>query len=129
MFGDGFTGPTPVETLQDKIGKSQGRLYYWDTDLDSAVAETIRLRCESWVGTRGYHAWQLASMWWFERVGKHLGWHVPTSEQKLVCSEAVARAFWPWKDLRDKEHKKFDEVNPNSAYRRTIEIDITGVAT
>jgi len=128
LFSEGFSGPKPIKKLQAKIIKNDGRFCFWWLSLDSAVAEQVRLRCENWVGTRGYYAWQLASMWWFERVGRHFGWHVPASPSKMVCSEACARSLFPWIDLRDNDHPRFDEVNPNSVYRRTVEIDILGAA-
>ncbi len=125
LFGKGFIGPKPFDKLKQKVADSHGDLCWLDTCLKSPESELIRQRCKRWVGTRGYFGWQLILMWWFERIGRHLGWHVPRSPIRVVCSEAVARLVWPFFDLRDPEHNGFDEVNPNSAYRRWRAIEQT----
>jgi hypothetical protein len=117
LYHDGFAGPKPREKLQ-AFWVAGGRLkIHRIPGLTGYAAHRIYLTCSEWVGKKGYFAWQLAMMWAFER----LGIRVPPSPDRLVCSEAAARLLWPHLDLRD-EHRDFDEVNPNSAYRRFLEI-------
>jgi hypothetical protein len=47
---------------------------------------------------------------------------VPSSPNRLICSEAHARILYPFVDIRDIHHRKFDEVTPQSAWVRHLEI-------
>lgn len=121
LFHDGFCGPKPISKLI-AFCDAGGCVSLQPVDsIKSPEAQQIRENCRAWVGTRGYYHWQLISMWAFERFGRFLGTHVPHSPDRLVCSEAVARLVWPWMDLRDSV-RDFDEVNPNSAYRKWLKI-------
>lgn len=131
LFDKGFFGPEPLESIVHKVESKGGMIVVRGTGMTDGPAQEVYDRANSWVGTKGYHAWQLAAMWWFERFGRMFGWHVPISPGKHVCSESVARLLagptpdkieWPYIDLRDDVHTRFDEVNPNSAYRKYLSI-------
>lgn len=113
----GFTGPHPIEKLFAFQKRGGTLLIQPVVGLHGPIAEQIHQRCLSWVGRTSYHEWQLGLMWAYERFGRRLGWRIPRSPCKVVCSEAVAELLWPHFDLRDPDHPAFDEVNPNSAYR------------
>jgi len=116
----GFVGPKPIRNLIDKITETKGRLAIRKIPALDFYANGIFSQAESWVGKKGYSARQLIQMWIYERIGRWLGIPVPKSPSRLVCSEAVARLLFPPMDLRDDEHEHFDEVNPNSAYRKFL---------
>ncbi len=119
LLHHGFTGPHPGEKLIS-FSKRGGRLaieFLPANVFTPAVSDQIRQRCLAWTSYKSYHAWQLALMWAYERFGRRLGWRIPHSPGKVVCSEAVACLLWPYLDLRDAEHPDFDSVNPNSAWR------------
>jgi len=119
LFSDGFQGPKPIAKLT-AFEEAGGFLLIQPVDsIKCPEAQQIRKRCLEWVGQKGYYAWQLALMWYFERVLRFYHKHITPSPNRLVCSEAVARLVWPWIDLRD-EVRNFDEVNPNSAYRKWL---------
>lgn len=117
LFSDGFRGPKSIWKLID-FEKTGGRVAIYPVPIFGENADRLKKLCDAWVGRKGYYAWQLVSMWSFERFGRFLGAHVPRSPDRLVCSEAVARLVFPAIDLRDDIRKEFDEVNPNSAWRK-----------
>lgn len=117
LFSKGFTGPEPLSALVDKIRSKGGSLAIRPTGIKEIYVQEIYERCQSWVGKKGYYAWQLALMWFYERVGRQRGWKIPPSPDKLVCSEVDARLVYPHLDLRDEIRTEMDEVNPNSAWR------------
>lgn len=122
LFSQGFTGPKPVDKLF-RFEATGGRLcIMFVPQISPQDAACIKDAADSWVGKKGYYAWQLISMWSFERIGKYIGRRVPRSPNRLVCSEAVARLLYPYIDLRDEVRDCFDAVSPNSAYRRFLEI-------
>lgn len=118
LFSDGFCGPKPIEKLI-AFHTAGGRLSIQPLDhLSSAVCQHIREKCEAWVGQRrGYFAFQLIAMGAFERVMRFVHRHIRPSPNRGVCSEDVARLLFPYVDLRDPD-RDFDEVNPNSAWRK-----------
>lgn len=120
----GFCGPKPIKKLIDKINSSNGRLKVeYLIDLNSEGATWLYLKCEKWVGIKTYSAWQLIRMWFFERFGRWIGIHVRPTPDKLVCSEAVARLIHPFGyDLTDSIRIRYDEINPNSAFRKWLKI-------
>ena len=122
LFSEGFVGPKPTTHLIEKISEKNGKLKILDSGIKEIYCQGIYLQCQSWVGKKGYNKLQLVSMWFFERIGRWIGWKIPRSPNKLVCSEAVARLVYPYIDLRDEIRTRFDEVNPNSAYRKFIKI-------
>ena len=113
FFSQGFSGPKPLAKLLN-FENAGGRLHRQTVKLRPGGAEIKRRECETWVGKRGYYALQLAAMWACERLGTR----VRETPNRVVCSEAVARLLYPEIDLRDSRRTRFDEVNPNSAYRR-----------
>ena len=118
LFSYGFNGPEPMENINKKVHDKKGKLELIDANIKNIYLESIYDLCKSWVGKRGYNKFQLILMWYYERFGRWFGWKIPTSPGKLVCSEAVARLVYPHIDLRDVIRKNFDEINPNSAWRK-----------
>jgi len=120
LFEEGFVGPKPLSALVEKLQDKKGELSIGNADIREVYVPAIYELCKGWVGKKGYNQWQLASMWFFERFGRWLGIPVPRSPDKVVCSEVVARLVYPHIDLRDETRTEFDEVNPNSAWRKFI---------
>jgi len=134
----GFIGPLPIKKLVDKINASNGRLKVVYLDYPEFDAMVLYNICKAWVGRKSYSEWQLICMWFFERFGRWIGLHIPRTSDLLVCSEAVARMIGPsenmvsseavyklsepYVDLRDEIRTRYDEVNPNSAYRKWLKI-------
>ena len=118
LFSQGFTGPKPFEYLRD-FARAGGKV--WTQPLPNLSPEDVKIiksDCDALVGRAGYYAWQLIAMWLFERLGRFLRIHIRPSPSRVVCSEVVARLVYPWLDLRDTTRTRFDEVNPNSAWRK-----------
>ena len=106
----------PLFRFAEKDGKRKLVVAY--TDLDARTSEEKRQVCRAMVGTVGYGQAQLVLMALSERY--HLP--VPHSPSRVVCSEAVSRILYPQIDLRDARRKRHDMVNPNSAWRRWLEM-------
>lgn len=119
LIGEGFDGPKPIERLHDKIRRANGRVVIENLDMVPANVWAIYDRCNVWVGKKGYYAWQLILMLYYEKWGRWVGWHIPRSKNRVVCSEAQARLIWPYMDLRE-GGRDFDESNPNSTFRRFV---------
>jgi len=117
LFNEGFTGPKPWEKIpawakqHPRRGWSRRGL-----DLSQETSELKRRVCQAHVGHLGYGKLQLLAMWWFERVGKRYGWHVPRSPNRVVCSEVVSRILCPDITLTTRERSRHDEVTPTSAW-------------
>jgi len=122
LFDEGFIGPKPLPALVDKIHNKNGLLKVGETDIKEIYVQEIYERCQNWVGKKGYYQWQLAFMWFYERIGRFIGWKIPHSPDKVVCSEVVARLIYPRLDLRDEIRTEMDEVNPNSGWRKYLRI-------
>lgn len=118
LFDKGFVGPELLENICEKIKTKKGQIVIIESGIKPFYLDGIYVQCKSWAGKLGYYQWQLALMWFYERFGRWVGWKIPKSPDKLVCSEAVARLVWPHLDLRDEIRTGFDEVNPNSAWRK-----------
>ena len=119
----GFIGPQPIKKLIDKINASDGRLKVEYLDCKEFDAIKLHGICKTWVGRKSYSEWQLIRMWFFERFGRWVGLHVRRTPDRLVCSEAVARLIYEIRyDLTDEIRTRFDEVNPNSAWRKWLKI-------
>jgi hypothetical protein len=86
---------------------------------DRASIQTALELCEQWCGAKSYPIGQLAAIW----LAKRYGCRVPMSDQKLICSEALAViAFQLGVELRDKWHPNFDSVTPGSAWNNLMAI-------
>jgi len=121
LFGKGVTGPKSIGRLRGWVSEKPGRkLCIRETDIMGKDAEIIRQNADDMVGTATYAEWQLAAMLLFERYGIP----VPHSPNALVCCEMVSRLIQKHIDLRDRRRKTHDEVNPNSAWRRVLEIEL-----
>ena len=115
----GFVGPRPLADVRNFVKKNSRSIMALDyTALTSDESEEVRKKCNLMVGTVGYGNWQLALMGLSERYH----FPVPHSPKKVVCSEAVSRLLVPFLDLRDRRRVRHDMVNPNSAWRRWMEI-------
>lgn len=117
LFGKGFQGPRSLSDLSDWAAKNPKRkIEVIYLGVEPSVAHAKFIQASEMVGKRGYAEWQLLAMWFFERMGRRWGWHVPRSTGRVVCSEAVARILAPEIDLRDPDHPGFDEVTPGSVH-------------
>lgn len=121
LFGRGFRGPRPLEDLIAWQGGRSDRRFRieWVHSLEG-LAHLKYVIAKTYVGKAGYGELQLLAMWFFERIGRRLGWHVPRSPGQVTCSEAVARILYRDLDLRDPDHPRFDEVTPTSAWNRLL---------
>ena len=125
LFSEGFCGPKSFRKLL-VFSETGGQLAVENIEcIGESEVQQVWENCEALIGKRGYYAWQLFSMWAFERFGRFVGAHVPRSPGRVVCSEIVARLLYPYIDLRDEE-RAFDEVNPNSAWRKWKQIKKQG---
>lgn len=120
LFGRKVAGPTPLAHLTDwrEENPRRRRVEIAVLPLPPALCEVKRAIVRSWVGMVGYAQWQLLAMWGAER----LRWPVPRSPNRMVCSELAARVAAPEIDLTDRRRPNPDYVNPNSAYRRWVEL-------
>ena len=119
LFGRGFIGPTPLRSLKAwQLRQPERKMAIVYLDLDEEQSEVKRQTCKRMVGTIGYAEFQLVLMGLFERYGLP----VPRSPRRVVCSEAWSRILHPEMDLRDRRRRRDDYVNPNSAWRRMLEI-------
>jgi hypothetical protein len=117
LFAKGFSGPRPLSDLYDWAAKDPERkvvVVRLGGGADFASEKLVI--AQTWCGTVGYAEWQLVAMWFFERIGRRIGLHVPKSTRRVVCSEAVARILYPQIDLTDADHPRLDEVTPVSLY-------------
>lgn len=128
LYSEGFVGPMPLESLENwlkKDAKRKSAISY--TSLIAQTAQEIRVMADRMAGNThdeagivrkaGYNKLQLLAMAAAERYGLP----VPSSESRVVCSEAVSRLLHPHIDLRDHRRQSHDEVNPNSAWHRWLE--------
>ena len=138
LFSKGFIGPEPLEDIVRKVKGKSGRIVIEELPITGQELQEMFDRCRSWVGKKGYYKWQLAAMWFFERFGRWLGVHIRRTPGIVVCSEVVARlvaglkamipseaegkVITPYIDLRDEIRTRFDEVNPNSSWRKWLRI-------
>jgi hypothetical protein len=119
LFHDGWTGPKPVSKLiAFRDGAAGRKLAVAYTKLTPDQSQPKLNACLQAVGVKGYHKWQLVQMLVSERF-----WiPVRESAERWVCSEGAARILAPELDLRDARRRRFDQVSPNSAFRRWCEI-------
>lgn len=86
---------------------------YSDVDRIWRAAEL----CQQWVGVKPYPISQLAWIWMAQRYGVR----VPLSENRLICSEALAVLLNEMGiDLRDEWHPTWDSVTPGSAWNNLM---------
>lgn len=115
----GFQGPRPLWKLTRAVMEDDRRRnVIVPLHLDRAAVGAKWHVCLNLRGHRSYASLQLLAMAAFERYGIP----VPTSPRRVVCSEILSRILAPEIDLRDARRTKHDEVNPNSAWRRLLEI-------
>ena len=113
LAGKGVRGPKPMCEL-DAFAEKPGCVVFKDyTELSPDKSYGKMLECVEMTGRTGYAEWQLVCMWAFERFNIP----VPTSPNRVVCSELTSRVLSPDIDLRDPSHTTFDTVNPSSSFR------------
>jgi len=119
LKNSGFAGPKPYETLIE-FGEEnpKRRMLVAYTDFGTEISEALRQLCRSMVGQLSYNTEQLA----FMALSERYRFPVPRSPDRTVCSEAVSRVLEPHIELRDARRKTHDMVNPNSAWRRYVEV-------
>lgn len=116
---DGFVGPKPISSVRKYVAENTARKLVLEyTPLNEDISNRKLIECKKLVGTVGYYSFQLALMGLSERYH----FPVPRSPSRVVCSEAVSRIVFPEIDLRDSRRTRHDMVNPNSAWRRWLEI-------
>ena len=119
LAGKGIVGP---RTWYDQLAfiRADSRRYVAretvSTDVTFSTAK--RALCDSYVGSLSYSVPQLATMALFER------YRIPMfrTKTRVVCSEFVSMVLCPEIDLRDRRRPRHDMVNPNSCWRRWLEI-------
>ena len=120
LADQGWTGPHDLAVRRASFLSKDPRSVFVvvPLNLSEEVSEGKRQQAQSMCGVWSYGKLQLASMLLCERL-----WiPVPRSKTSVVCSEAVARILAPEFDLRDARRTSFDEVSPNSAWHRLLEI-------
>ena len=117
---EGFVGPFPIEEARAYIKERGGKFLLGKplVEISEQASAAIYENALDMVGNVSYSKIQLGLMWLSERYG----FKPKRSEDKIVCSEAVAMVVHPHLDLRDANHDSFDTVPPNSAYWRMCEI-------
>jgi len=122
---EGFVGPRPLIDLHTWSKESGHHARFELVQLRPGEAEIAYQRSLKMVGAVSYSKWALCAMAVFERYGIRS----PSSETKVVCSEATSRcvdglmmSHGVELILRDFRRSRHDEVNPNSAWRRWCEI-------
>lgn len=120
LFADGVCGPKPVDKLHDfKSEKPGNRIAIVPLcDIAADDAEAMRAMVHGFVGRIGYAKVQVLQKAFCERYGIP----VPASPNRMDCSELLSRVLAGRMDLRDRKHRKFDEVTPASAWRRLMEV-------
>jgi len=115
LFEDGFRGPKRFLKLVQWVQADPRRKMAWvELPLLREVCERKWTLCETWVGHKGYAAWQIVGMWFFERIGKFCGLHLPDGPRHLDCSEALARIIQPDIDCQRANGRGWDEQTPGS---------------
>lgn len=119
LAGKGFVGPRPLQESLDYLdGRGGTYLLSHPLQLMTGQANSVYADAQAMVGTVSYSKRQLLGMFFAERYGIPL----PSSENRVVCSEACARLVYPYLDMRDIDHDQFDKVSPNSLYWRHCEL-------
>ena len=118
LFAKGVQGPKPLVHLMEWVVKSQKRrVAIVELPIEANVCERKYGIAQTYRDLAGYGEWQLLAMWFFEKIGRRWGWHVPRSPGRVVCSEFAARVLWPEIPLTDSMRPRLDEVTPGSAWR------------
>jgi len=117
LLSDGYNGPKDGEKLTQFAIKPGNRLQFLPLHTTEEIAGAIYATALAMHGT-GYNAAQLL----YIAMAHRYGTRVPSSPKKTICSEAHARILYPFLDIRDIHHRSFDEVTPQSAWIRHLEI-------
>jgi hypothetical protein len=124
LLEKGFQGPKMFSKLLSWSQQSAAHRYSCVcVDLPPEICNLKLTIANAWVGHVGYSAWQILLDWYFLRIGRFIGFQVPDSPRKMVCSEAVARILQPEIDLRDPIHNTWDSTTPGSIWDRLLEIN------
>lgn len=119
LISEGFIGPKDYMDVIDWADEDERRdfttIYL---PLGPASSARVYQRAEVCDERIGYSVLQLVAIWALIRFGIP----VPRSPRRWICSEAVATLLYPELDLRGCGRDTFDSVDPNSIYRRTVQI-------
>jgi hypothetical protein len=116
-----ITGETATRTVGRKLTefaiKPGNRLQFLPLHTTEDVAGAIYATALAMDGM-GYNTAQLV----YIALSHRYGTRVPSSPKRTICSEAHARILYPFFDIRDIHHRSFEEVTPQSAWIRHLEI-------
>lgn len=119
LLGSGVTGPWPIERLLAWAEDKRTHRYCMlalETGSQAKMQGALT-RAMSAVGKQSYGKTQIVAMALSERYGLP----VFRSQDRTVCSEFAAWVVQDIVDLRDRRRRIWDQVNPNSAWRRLAE--------
>lgn len=119
LFSDGFRGRQSGDKLNAFALKPGNRFQAIRLHVSAAEAQGMYATALAMNGF-GYNFAQLL----FIALSHRYGTPVPSSPKRLICSEAHARILYPFLDIRDIHHRKFDEVTPQSSWLRHLEIRV-----
>lgn len=117
LLSDGFRGRLSGEKLNAFAQKPGNRFQTMLLHVSEGIAEGMYATALAMQGA-GYNVGQLL----YIALSHRYGTPVPSSPKRLICSEAHARILYPFVDIRDIHHRSFDEVTPQSAWIRHLEI-------
>lgn len=112
LWGEGWTGPKPVDNLEKWAEEDGRKLIIEDTWITSDRAEYIHKKAQNLVGHASYGRGQIFFHWLFERFGQYTGIHIPKSDNKITCAEGAGFLIGEDIDLRTKQRERFDELSP-----------------
>ena len=115
MVGRVVGPPRPLEKLLEHSQKPGCGHELTVVNCPVDVARRKYLVARSYIGAVSYAELQLLAMLLHIRVG----WHVPSSPGRMVCSELVGRILFPEFDLR-KRGESFDEITPEDVRKWTL---------
>jgi hypothetical protein len=117
LLSEGFRGAQNGEKLKSFALKPGNRFQTMLLHVSEGEAEGMYATALAMRG-KGYGTSTLL----FIAMSHRYGTPVPSSPKRLICSEAHARILYPFIDIRDIHHRTFDEVTPQSAWIRHLEI-------
>jgi len=117
LLSDGFQGPKDGEELDQFAIKPGNRLQCLALPTTGDTTAAIYASALAMRGS-GYNTAQLI---WIA-LSRRYGTPVPSSPNRVICSEAHARILYPFFDIRDIHHRRFDDVTPHTAWIRHLEI-------
>lgn len=117
LLSDGFQGPKDGAELNKFAATPGNRFQTIVLPASEEVRSAVYATAMAMRGS-GYNKAQLV---WIA-LSRRYGTPVPRSPKRVICSEAHARILYPFFDIRDIHHRRFDEVTPQTAWIRHLEI-------